>query len=198
MKKTYVYEPPFYQIEVTAVGVLCAAVLVACIWMAVANVGIGPGLSAIVGIVCFYQVWNTFVSLSNPERVIVDEKRGHHHVLRDTVREDTYVISELKRFLVEARFPSSGQDLRSCQRSHSHLPRDATGCPTKMFNDSRELFDFPVATLNTRCHPGFDQGPPRATSTRKYIDHADQIKAIEEAAEGPEKRQRKAPSAPDA
>jgi len=55
------------------VGVLCAAVLVACIWMAVANVGIGPGLSAIVGIVCFYQVWNTFVSLSNPERVIVDE-----------------------------------------------------------------------------------------------------------------------------
>jgi|GEM_PF-561764 len=184
MKKTYVYEPPFYQIEVTAVGVLCAAVLVACIWMAVANVGIGPELSVVVGIVCFYQVWNTFVSLSNPERVIVDEDA-------DTItfsgygRENTYVISELKTFLVRP-FPSSG---KTYVRVNDHsISKGRYWVPTKMFNDSRELFDF-LCNLEYRVHPDSIKARARNVN-QEYIDHADQIKAIEERQRA-EKRQKR-------
>ena len=184
MKRTFVYEPPFYHIEVTAVGVVCAVLLAACVWMAVTGAGLGTELAVVVGVVCFYQVWNTFVSLSNPEKVVVDEDAGTI-TFSGYGRSDTYVVSELTTFLVRP-FPSSG---KTYVRVNDHsLVRGRYWVPTKMFNDSRELFDY-LCDLEYRVHPDSIKARARNVN-QEYIDHADQIKAIEEQQRA-EKRQRR-------
>ena len=187
MKRTFVYEPPFYHIEVTAVGVVCAVLLAACVWMAVTGAGLGTELAVVVGVVCFYQVWNTFVSLSNPEKVIVDDDAGTI-TFSGYGRSDTYVISELTTFLVRP-FPSSG---KTYVRVNDHsLVRGRYWVPTKMFNDSRELFDY-LCDLEYRVHPDSIKARARNVN-QEYIDNADKIKAVQERerAERKQKRRRR-------
>ncbi len=107
MKKSYVYEPPFYNIEVTFTGVFCAVICLACVAIAALDIFIPRGLALVFGAVAFYQVWNTFISLSNPERVEIDEE-GDSISFSGFGRVDSYKLSELSTFLVRP-FPSSGK-----------------------------------------------------------------------------------------
>lgn len=172
MKKTYVYEPPFYNIEVTFTGVFCAVICVACIVMAVLDAFIPRGLAIIFGAVAFYQVWNTFVSLSNPERVTVDEE-GDSICFSGFGREDTYQISKLSTFRVRP-FPSSGKTYIRVQ--NHNIFKGRYWVPTKMFSDGGELFSY-LVDLSNKVHP--DSLQARAHEVNKdYLEHADQIKSI--------------------
>lgn len=172
MNKSFIYEPPFYNIEVTFTGVFCAVVCVVCAVMAILNVYIPRGLAIIFGAVAFYQVWNTFISLSNPERVTVDEDNDSIS-FSGFGRVDAYKLSELSTFLVRP-FPSSGKTYIRVQ--NHNIFKGRYWVPTKMFSDGEELFAY-LVELSYRVHPNSLQA--RAHDVNKdYLEHADQIKAI--------------------
>ena len=148
MKKSFVYEPPFYKIEVTFTGVFCAVVCIACIAIAVLDAFIPRGLALIFGAVAFYQVWNTFVSLSNPERVEIDEE-GDSISFSGLGRVDSYKLSELSTFLVRP-FPSSGKTYIRVQ--DHNIFKGRYWVPTKMFSDGGELFAY-LVNLGNKVHP---------------------------------------------
>lgn len=174
MKKTFLYEPPFYNIEVTFTGVFCAFVLVACIVFAITDTFIPRLLAIIFGCVAFYQVWNTFVSLSNPEKVSVDEE-GDTISFSGFGRTDTYKISTLTTFLVRP-FPSSGKTY--IRVGDHNIFKGRYWVPTKMFSDGAELFQY-LCDLEYKVHPDSLKARAR-TVNQEYLDHADEIKAIRE------------------
>ncbi|MCI2187373.1 MAG: hypothetical protein LKK41_03300 [Olsenella sp.] len=172
MKKSYVYESPFYNIEVTFTGVFCAVVCIACIAIAGLDVFIPRGLALIFGAVAFYQVWNTFVSLSNPERVEIDEE-GDSISFSGFGRVDSYKLSELSTFLVRP-FPSSGKTYLRVQ--NHNIFKGRYWVPTKMFSGGGELFAY-LVNLGNKVHPNSLQA--RAYDINKdYLNHADQIEAV--------------------
>ena len=172
MKKSFVYEPPFYKIEVTFTGVFCAVVCIACIAIAVLDAFIPRGLALIFGAVAFYQVWNTFVSLSNPERVEIDEE-GDSISFSGLGRVDSYKLSELSTFLVRP-FPSSGKTYIRVQ--DHNIFKGRYWVPTKMFSDGGELFAY-LVNLGNKVHP--NSLLARAHDVNKdYLEHADEIEAI--------------------
>lgn len=172
MKKSFVYEPPFYKIEVTFTGVFCAVVCIACIAIAVLDAFIPRGLALIFGAVAFYQVWNTFVSLSNPERVEIDEESDSIS-FSGLGRVDSYKLSELSTFLVRP-FPSSGKTYIRVQ--DHNIFKGRYWVPTKMFSDGGELFAY-LVNLGNKVHPNSLLARTHDVN-KDYLEHADQIEAI--------------------
>jgi hypothetical protein len=173
MKKTYIFEQPFYSIEVVATGAFCIFILVACIGCFISDTLIPRGLCIVFGIAAAYQAWNTFVSLSNPERVTIDEDEGIIS-FSGFGRSDIYEISKLSKFLVRP-FPSSGKTFIRVNDYNAFKGR--YWVPTKMFNDSRELFDS-LCNLEYKIHPDSLKARARDVN-QEYIDHAEQIKQIQ-------------------
>lgn len=134
MEKKYTYEAPFYFIEVVLVGVVCIAVMIICRALALFYPILPPGLLVFIAIIAFYQVWNTFISLSNPEIVTLSDSEisfaGFNRV-------HSYKIDELSTFLVRP-FPSSG---KTYIRVNNHtIFKGRYWVPTKVFSDGKELF----------------------------------------------------------
>lgn len=69
--RTYTYDSAIYARKITFIGIFCVAVLIyAGIRMTVGgSIPVWTG----VGAVAAYSVWETFISLSNPRQVRVDE-----------------------------------------------------------------------------------------------------------------------------
>lgn len=172
MNKCYTYQNPYYQIEVLGTGIFCILIFLVCIWCIVTNQFIGRALGFLFAIPAGYQVWNTFVSLSNPQKVCIDETN-------DTLtfsglgRCDTYKLSELSAFLVRP-FPSSGK--LYIRVNNHNLLKGRYWVPTKVFSDGKELFDWCLEKEYT-LHPDTLKARARRVN-QEYIDNADEIKAL--------------------
>ena len=156
----------------TFTGGFCAVICLACVAIAALDIFIPRGLALVFGAVAFYQVWNTFISLSNPERVEIDEE-GDSISFSGFGRVDSYKLSELSTFLVRP-FPSSGKTYIRVQ--NHNIFKGRYWVPTKMFSDGGELFTY-LVNLGYKVHPNSLQA--RAHDVNKdYLEHADQIEAI--------------------
>ncbi|WP_035425315.1 hypothetical protein [Atopobium fossor] len=146
MEKKYVYEAPFYFIEVVLVGILCAVVTVICLALAVFRPILSPGLLVFIAAVAFYQVWNTFISISNPETVTLSDSEISFSGFN---RIHTYKINELSTFLVRP-FPSSGKTY--VRVGNHNIFKGRYWVPTKMFSDGKELFNQ-INELDYKLNP---------------------------------------------
>ncbi|MDY2787794.1 MAG: hypothetical protein SOU05_00065 [Atopobium sp.] len=163
MEKKYIYEAPFYFIEVVLVGIVCSVVTVVCLALAVFHPILSPGLLVFIAFVAFYQVWNTFISISNPEVVTLSDSEisfaGFNRV-------HIYKIDELSVFLVRP-FPSSG---KTYIRINNHnLFRGRYWVPTKMFSDGKELFNQ-INDLDYKINPNSLKSRARRVNS-EYIEN---------------------------
>lgn len=87
--RVYQYDPKTYARKITFIGIFCAVVLA---YAAIELLtGKTPAVWIGVGVIAAYTVWETFVSLSNPNRVVVDEDgitfcaygREHRYLWKD-------------------------------------------------------------------------------------------------------------------
>jgi len=170
MKKAYIYEQPFYGIEVVFTGVFCVCIALACIFCLVTGRFIPRGLCIVFGIAAIYQAWNTFISLSNPEKVIVDDEKNQL-IFSGFGRNDSYTISDIKVFNVRP-FPSSGKTF--IRINNYRLTKGRYWVPTKMFSDGQELFNY-LCDLDYRINPHSLKSRARDVNS-EYIAHTDQIK----------------------
>ncbi|MCI1934025.1 hypothetical protein [Alkalibaculum bacchi] len=170
MSKTYVYEPPFFSFEVTFIGFFCAVICILSLIFSLIGLYLSKGIWIMASIVSFYQVWNTFISHSNPEKITIDENEISFYCYRKTTK---YKFININSFKLR-EFPSSGKIY--LRINNATIFHGRYWVPTKMFNDSEELFRT-LQNIEYQIHPDTLKARARRVN-EEYIEHADEIKAL--------------------
>jgi hypothetical protein len=105
-----------------------------------------PQLFALIALVAFYTTWNTFVSGSNPSKVILEEDGVSFFSYGKTVK---YLFTEIQSFLVKD-FRGSGKMFIRVNKSNFFKGR--FWIHTREFNDSDELYLY-FLKLEYKTHP---------------------------------------------
>lgn len=96
--KKYSCDQVKFNVSVTATGIFCLALLVASLLCIAGVLDVMPvALGLLVLLVSGYQVWNTFVSIANPQDVIIDDEGIS---FRAYGREDRYGFGDIHEFRV--------------------------------------------------------------------------------------------------
>lgn len=141
---TYTYDPAVYARKITLIGIFCGAVL---LYSGVRILtGGGSPLWAGVGAVAAYTVWETFISLSNPGQVRMDEKGI---VFRAYGREHRYSWDEITRFRVKE---FTGARKLFIRINQAGFLRGRYWLHCYYFNDTDELYNGMV-DRECRMHP---------------------------------------------
>lgn len=157
--KIYTYDKKAYFMQVKFTGIFC--ILIACVMAYLAITNVMRGLMIFGMIIALYQVWNTFISNSTPEKVIIDEDSLTFSSFQ---KENRYVISEMKQLRIR-EFPSSGK---------LYIRIDNAGAlhgrywvQTRQFNDGKELFRT-LLDIEYKKHPDTLKARARTVNT-EYI-----------------------------
>ena len=142
--RTYTYDSAIYARKITLIGIFCTAVLI------YAGVRIQAGGSLPVwtgvGVVAAYTVWETFISLSNPRQVRMDE---HEIIFSAYGREHRYGWNEISQFRVKELTGARKLFIRINQAGFF---RGRYWLHCYYFNDTDELYN---AIVDRECliHP---------------------------------------------
>lgn len=171
MKKSYVYEAPFYFIEVVLVGITSVVVLLIALFLAIFYPIVPKELLLLLAVIAGYQSWNTFVSLSNPETVTISDTSISFSGFN---RIHEYRIQDIETFLVRP-FPSSG---KAYVRVNKHgILKGRYWVPTKMFDDGKELFDY-LIDLEYKIHPNSIKAKARRVNTAYIMKQRSKSKNV--------------------
>ncbi|MDR2551614.1 MAG: hypothetical protein LBD31_00385 [Treponema sp.] len=160
MKKEYIYDPKRYFMQITLIGWFCVAVFLLSLFM----IGFSSNrpLFFLAALAAAYTVWNTFLSGSNPNKVILEEDGISFESYGKRIK---YPFSGITVFLVKD-FRGSGKIFLRINRHN--LLRGRFWIHTREFNDSEELFLY-LLKLEYQTHP--DGLKARAwDSTRPDVD----------------------------
>lgn len=157
---TYTYLRKYFIIEVVLTGIISIAALILCtIW---AIMGIYTPLMVLLDIAAFYQTWNTFVAIANPETVTFTDEEISFSCWGRT---DSYRIDELTEFRVR-EFPTAG---KMYLRINKHnIFKGRYWLQTKQMSDGAELFRR-IQDLEYRIHPDTLKARARRVNT-EYIE----------------------------
>lgn len=167
--KTYSYQQPFFSIEVVATGLFCVFLAVACLICAMLNVLLPPALACVFAAVALYQVWNTFVSISNPREVSIGDGTISFSAFG---RNDTYSLEKIDEFRVR-EFPSAGK--MYIRINGGGLLRGRYWLQTSVMTEGKELFQR-ITDIEYAKHPETIKARARRINT-EYLEHKDQIEA---------------------
>ena len=160
MSKTWTMWKKFFVVEVTLTGFLCLAASVVC--PILAWQGVMPPVMIAFAIVAFYQVWNTFIAIANPESVTIDE---NSITFSAWGRNDRYEFDDLKEFRVR-EFPTAG---KMYIRVNDHnLLHGRYWLQTHNMDDGRELFQI-ICDMEYKIHPDTIKARARRTNT-EYLE----------------------------
>lgn len=120
------------------------------------------GVFFLAALIAFYTVWNTFVSLSNPSKVILEEDGISFVTFGKTIK---YLFDDITVFMAKD-FRGSGKIF--LRINHHTMFKGRYWIHTREFNDSDELFLY-LLKLEYKTHP--DSIKSRAwDSTRPNVD----------------------------
>lgn len=174
MKKTYTFQQPYFNIEVVATGLFCLFLTVACVVCALMNLFMPPALLIIFAGVALYQVWNTFVSISNPKEVVIDDGSIAFSAFGRT---DCYELSKLDEFRVR-EFPSAGK--MYVRVNGGGFLHGRYWLQASLMNDGKELFQR-IQDIEFMKHPETIKARARRVNT-VYMENEAAIKEYERAA----------------
>jgi hypothetical protein len=160
MKKEYIYNPKHYLLQITITSCFCVVLIGLSLNMIILNVY--RGLFCFAGLIAIYTAWNTFVSGSNPSKVILEED-GISFISYG--RKVKYLFDEITRFFAKD-FRYTGKIFLRIN-NYTYF-KGRYWIHTKEFNDSDELFLF-LLQFEYKTHP--DSIKSRAwDSTRPEVD----------------------------
>lgn len=146
MSKTYIFQDPYYTIEVPVTTAICAAAIFYCAFHAIRGDVLTPPLMLLFMTAAIYQVWNALISRAYPRKVTVDDDSMSFSLFGRT---DRYAIDGITEMKVRANPRNGGMFVRINDPS---LFRGRYWLNTKYFSDGRELFDY-IEGLEMRIHP---------------------------------------------
>lgn len=143
-EKEYKIDSRYFNIHITANGIVAACVIIACIVGIIE--GFYPRLLALVMVVAGYTVWNTFVAVGNPQKVSISDDFVSFSAYGRT---DIFELCELSRFMIR-EFPSAGK--MYIRVNQAGLFKGRYWLYTMMFNDGKELFQR-MLEIERNIHP---------------------------------------------
>ena len=133
-QKTYIYKDVVYKRKVKFTGAYCGAILLICAYYFLFR-GMNFLLVPIM-IVCLYTYWETYVSLANPEEVIIDDRAI---TFRGCGKEHTFLWKDIYRFKCKEFIQARKIFLRINEAS---MTKGRYWINCYYFNDCDELFMF--------------------------------------------------------
>lgn len=155
--RRYLYNRRDFNWKVTGTAAFCVVAGVYSLWMILR----GNTLFWVFPPVCVYQLWNTFVSLSNPEVVEVDPEKG---TLRFSAfgRGHSYRLEEITSFLVKELEPHGKFYLRVEDKNGK---KGRYWIPCKYMENGAELWDW-CAWMEYQKDPSLIKFRARTTMPR--------------------------------
>ena len=161
MNKTFTYIKRFFVIEVILTGLISLGALIVCPLMAYR--GVLPPVMIMLAIAAFYQVWNTFIAIANPEKVTITDDSI---IFSCWGREDKYPFSELAEFRVR-EFPTAGK--MYIRINNHNLFHGRYWLQTNQMTDGKELFRL-ICDMEYQIHPDTIKARARRINT-EYLEN---------------------------
>ena len=115
-------------------------------------------LLLLIGIVCIYTIWNSFVSKVHPEKIVIKE---NEIVFESFNSKDRYYIDGTDRFQLR-EFPSSGK--LYLRIGNEQLQKGRYWINTKNYNNGKELFQL-FRDLDYKINPDSLKSKARRVNT---------------------------------
>lgn len=142
--KHYTYNSSHFMIQMTIPGILTVFVGIYSLYKYL--VGGHNFLWILVAIVCLYNIWNTFVSVSNPSEIMIDDD---HITFTAYSRSHEYILDNIKKFAMR---PVAGGDRLYITIDNGAILRGRYWIRLSEFNDEKELNDF-FYRLDAKVNP---------------------------------------------
>lgn len=160
--KEYYYDKKNFGRQVTLTGIFAIAIAVICLIGIL--MGRQPGLLVVAIIVATYTAWNSFISNSNPEKVVIADD---YISFSSFGREDKYMLDQLEMFRLR-EFPTAGKIFIRVNKAGIFKGR--YWVHTWHFNDGKELFTR-LLDMEYALHPDTLKAKARRVNT-EYIEKA--------------------------
>ena len=126
------YNRLLYIFDVIITGIVAIGAFIASLVYFHSNLS----LLVLVGIVCIYTMWNSFVSKVHPEKIVI---KGNEIVFESFNSKDRYYIDGTDRFQLR-EFPSSGK--LYLRIGKAQFKKGRYWINTKNYNNGTELFEL--------------------------------------------------------
>ncbi|MBQ6334871.1 MAG: hypothetical protein IJI46_07390 [Erysipelotrichaceae bacterium] len=143
--KKYIYQKKYYQFKVVYIGYFTAAIALFSLYQFIIS---RSALSGLVLLICLYQLINTFVSISNPEEIDIDDKSITFKAFN---KEHKYLFKDILDFRVKD-FPLAKKIYLRINKDTSGLLKGRYWIDCSYFNDGDELFSYLIAKED-EMHP---------------------------------------------
>lgn len=132
--KHYQYNPSHYMIQMTIPGIFCVFIGLYSLYQFLVG-GLNPIWLLVFG-VCFYNVWNLVVSISNPSDIYIDDEKL---VFSAYSRQHEYRLDEIQKYAMR---PLAGGERMYMIINNSGLMKGRYWVRLGEFNDEKELTQF--------------------------------------------------------
>ncbi len=143
--KQYIYKKKYYDFKVAYIGYFVSAIGLYALYRFVTRMS---ALYGLVLLVCAYQFFNTFISLSNPEEVDVSDDSI---TFKGFGKSHTYRFSEIEDFRVK-EFVTAKKIYLRINKDSSSLLRGRYWIDCMYFSDGDELFRY-LLKKEDEIHP---------------------------------------------
>lgn len=143
-EKEYQIESRFFHIHTTVNGIFAGCAIIASIIGIL--MGFYPKLMGMVILVSAYTAWNTFIAISNPQKVVLSDDFVSFSAYGRT---DSFALWELDRFMIR-EFPSAGK--MYIRINKAGLLKGRYWLYTMMYSDGQELFRR-LLEIERNIHP---------------------------------------------
>ena len=133
--KKYVYKKDRFFVNVTLVGIFCLLLGIYNSYSFIENPNI---LNLFITIVCIYQIFNTFFSLSNPEEVHISDERISFKAYGQV---HSYDFKQIEDFRVR-EFPQAKKVYVRINKNKNSLFKGRYWLFCYYFNDAEELYQW--------------------------------------------------------
>ena len=148
------YHRLLYLFDVIITGIVAIGAFIASLVYFHSNLS----LLLLIGIVCIYTIWNSFVSKVHPEKIVIKE----NEIVFETFNsKDRYYIDGTDRFQLR-EFPSSGK--LYLRIGNEQLQKGRYWINTKNYNNGKELFQL-FRDLDYKINPDSLKSKARRVNT---------------------------------
>ena len=156
------YNRLLYLFDVIITGIVAIGAFIASLVYFHSNLS----LLLLIGIVCIYTIWNSFVSKVHPEKIVIKE---NEIVFESFNSKDRYYIDGTDRFQLR-EFPSSGK--LYLRIGNEQLQKGRYWINTKNYNNGKELFQL-FRDLDYKINPDSLKSKARRVNT-EYLQNIEE------------------------